>query len=327
MKLQSNVNIKPFGFHLDHTSKFFLSGSCFAENIGKKLEASKFKTMVNPMGISYNPISLFNLIERSIDEELFDHSDWESKDEILYNFDLHSDFSGTDIDHLISEANRSLIDQANFISSTQAIILSLGTAWVHVLKKEERLVNNCHKVPASEFNKMLLDQEAILEQFENIHAKIKKFNPKLEIIFTVSPIRHLKDGVHENQLSKSTLLLAVNEICQQFENCHYFPSYEIMMDELRDYRYYERDLIHPTALAIDIIWEKFQASIFNQESMQMIKQIGSLMNSVQHKAFHPESDKHQDFLKKLILELEALQLNSKIDLKDEIEAVKLQLIN
>lgn len=320
-KLQSHIKIKPLRTELDHDSKLLLLGSCFAENIGKKLLDLKFDCTVNPMGISYNPISLFHLLERSLKAEKFEKSEIDNANERYFSYDLHSSFSNSNAAVFLKNANQHLADQAQKLKAADCLILSLGTAWVHILKQNDRLVNNCHKIPSSSFRKGILGVSDILDAWKRLAQQIKKYNPKLKVIFTVSPIRHLKDGFRENQLSKSTLHLAVEEICREFENCLYFPSYEIMMDELRDYRFYDRDLLHPNQLAIDIIWEHFQSACISNGSRAANEELQKLQSSIAHRPFNSESKAHLRFLRNLHAELSAFEKRFKISLAAEISEI------
>lgn len=321
-KLQSRIKVDPLKLELNHRSQSMLSGSCFAENIGKKLIELKFDCTLNPLGISYNPISQFKLLERSLVEEVFEKNDLDFTNERYFTFDLHSTFSSSNAEELLSLANEQLSQQAKVLKKADCLILSLGTAWVHILKEENRLVNNCHKIPANEFDKALLSVSDIVDSWKNLSKQLNKQNPNLKVIFTVSPIRHLKDGFRENQLSKSTLHLAVEEICQQFENCFYFPSYEIMMDELRDYRFYERDLLHPNSLAIDIIWEHFQLACISESCRRSIEELQKLQSSIKHRPFNPNSKAHIDFLNNLLNELEDFEKRYPVDLAVETNDIQ-----
>ncbi|MAY82685.1 MAG: hypothetical protein CMP59_00990 [Flavobacteriales bacterium] len=324
-KLQSQININPLELELDQASKLLFLGSCFAENISKKLADFKFDCATNPLGISYNPVSLFNLLERSLKNEVFDLSELNYANERYFSYELHSAFSNPNREILLKEVNEQLALQAKWIESADCLLISLGTAWVHILKKEDRLVNNCHKVASSEFDKAILSINDIVESWKSLANELEKKNPKLKILFTVSPVRHLKDGFRENQLSKSTLHLAVEEICQEYKNCLYFPSYEIMMDELRDYRFYDRDLVHPNSLAIDIIWEHFQSACLKDKSKQAILELEKLQASMAHRPFNSESNAHLSFLKKLLTDLQQFEKSYEVDLGAELEEIKNKL--
>ena len=321
-KLQSQIKVSPLGIEIDHESTLLFLGSCFAENIGKKLLDLKFDCTVNPLGISYNPVSLFNLLERSLAEEQFDTSELDFANERYFSFDLHSIFSQSEAEDLISLANEQLAIQAERMKTADCLIVSLGTAWVHILKKDDRLVNNCHKIPSSEFSKAILSVKDIVKAWEGLNKKLMKVNPNLRVVFTVSPIRHLKDGFRENQLSKSTLHLAIEEICQDNKHCLYFPSYEIMMDELRDYRFYERDLLHPNQLAIDMIWEHFKLACLSKNGLKALEELQKLQASVAHRPFHSESKAHLDFLKHLLKDLQNFENTYQLRLESEINDVK-----
>lgn len=319
MKLQTQIPKSDLRIDLDHLSKIFLSGSCFADNIGYKLLSNKFNALVNPLGICYNPLSLFNLLQRSLLEDRFSEEDYDLNEDLHFCYDLHSDFSSLDLSKAVKKANKQLELQKAYLEGADCIILSLGTAWVHVRKSTRQLVNNCHKIPAAQFEKRLLSVTEIVEAWKDLSEHIGQ---KQKIILTISPVRHLKDGFHENQLSKAILLLAVEEICSEYKNCNYFPSYEIMMDELRDYRFYDQDLVHPSSMAIGIIWEYFVEMCLSKNGQKDLQRIQSLMNSFHHKAFEPQSSSHQKFLKKLITDFESAQAEIKIDLSEEINELR-----
>lgn len=326
MKLQTKLPPISEKLELNYSSHFLLNGSCFAENIGKRLEEAKFSSMVNPLGISFNPLSLFNLIQRSINREFFDLTDFQLADEKYFSFDLHSSFSSLNQEEAIRLANLRLEEQALYLQKANCIIFSLGTAWVHLKKDEQQLVNNCHQLPATEFEKTLLSIGEITDAWRELLKAFKKQGIKSQIIiFTVSPVRHLKDGFHENQLSKSTLLLAVDQICEEFDNCHYFPSYEIMMDELRDYRFYDRDLIHPNETAIDIIWEYFQNAFCSDSCRLDIQKVGEILAALHHKPFHAKSSSHIHFLEKLKEKIMSFQKTSQIQFDKELLMIENQL--
>lgn len=326
-QLQTIHERKALGIDLDHQSMMLFTGSCFAENIGAKLKQFKFNAEINPLGISYNPLSLFNLLERSIEGENFKASELHFENERYFSFDLHSSFSDPKVDRLIKQANLQLDVQTKYLAEADALFITMGTAWVHVFKKEKQLVNNCHKLPAKLFSKTLLSVNDITAAWDGLAKKIQARNPMIRIIFTVSPVRHLKDGFRENQLSKSTLHLAVEEICNKHRNCFYFPSYEIMMDELRDYRFYDRDLVHPNALGIDIIWEYFQKACLSNDCSLRLEELNKLLLSVAHRPFNVQSNAHQKFLKKLNTDLQEFAQKHRIDLQSETTEVKSKLID
>ena len=313
------LQAKKSAINFNHNDSFLLVGSCFSENIGKKLRRFKFDVLSNPMGIGYNPISIHKLLKRNFEVET---SELEG---IYFDHQLHSTFN----DENKANFEKNIADQKAItirqLQKNGILIITYGTAWVYELIENSELVNNCHKIPAKKFRKRLLSIQEIVNSCRDILKELKENYNLKQIIFTVSPVRHLKDGFVENQRSKATLQLAIQNILEQFEECTYFPSYELMMDDLRDYRFYKNDLLHPNSVAIQYIWEKFAENYFNKNTSELVSKIDKLNQSANHRAFQPKSEKHQQFLRKLKEEYELLQSNYPIDFSVEVEKVNKQL--
>lgn len=320
MKLRTEIPISKSKVEINHDSQILLLGSCFTENIGEKLKQHKFNILANPLGITYNPVSLSQLLMK---KEHFKEEDFESAKDIHFSYSLHSGFNSLSKSDVIESANKVLKLQQDFLKNCDTIFISLGTAWVFELKDSNSIVNNCHKQKADLFTKRLLSIQEIYTSLSNV---IESFDKDLNIVFTISPIRHIKDGMHENQLSKSSLLLAVQQLCDRFNNCSYFPSYEIMLDDLRDYRFYKADLIHPNELAIQYIWEKFSAYFFSEKTKSLNSKIQGFNSSITHKPFNAKSEQHQVFLQKLIQQLNDFQNQYSIDYTTEINSLRSQLL-
>jgi len=319
MKFRSEVNIDILEKKIKYSDNLLFIGSCFSGNIGNKFAERLFNTRVNPFGVIFNPISIFKLLERAIDNNYFDKSDWIFRNEKWLNLDLHGELSFSNIDEAISNSNILINDIHNFLKTTNHIFLTFGTAWVYTLKKNNQLVANCHKIPQKEFDKKLLTTNEIVEFGNSIISKLKKFNTKTQIIYTVSPVRHWSDGAHNNNLSKSTLHLSINEFLQH-KNTSYFPSYELVVDELRDYRFYERDLIHPNEMATDFVWDKLYDNWIENTTKEEILEIEKIILSSNHRPFNVESEAHQKFLKNTLNKLHQLKKkHTKINF-DEIES-------
>ena len=321
MKLKTTIKTVESNCNINHNQKLLLSGSCFAENMGRILKNRKFKLLINPLGISYNPISLHHLLTAKSG----DFQDIQKKNGVYYHFQLHSVFNRL----LKADFEENLKQCSNYqdrhLAETTSIFISYGTAIVHELKNTNQVVNNCHKQPAAIFNKRFLSVDEITTSFEQCREFLeKKYKKSFQFIFTVSPVRHLKEGFRQNQISKSILHLAVEKITK-LPNCHYFPSFEIMMDDLRDYRFYSEDLLHPNQTAIDYIWEKFEAAFCDEDCQQLNKKIKSIQQAMQHRAFLPQSNSHKNFLKQLEHQIKQLQIESKLDFQKEIEAIKEKL--
>ncbi len=292
MKLISPVNNGFPEIRLNHKNTFGFFGSCFAENIGEQFKTHQFLSYINPIGIAFNPISLIKLITR---ETVFSEEEFDPKS--LFHYDIHSQFIGKDLKETVSNANQALAQKEEAIKKSNFLFITWGTAWAYELKSSGALVNNCHKQKADLFSKCLLDVNEIVEAWKIGIRSLKEKNPSLEIVFTVSPVRHLKDGFHENQLSKSTLHLALHQLIANQDDLHYFPSYEIVMDEMRDYRFYKEDLIHLNKIGIRYIWEIVFDKIISEKSQKIIEQVAQIKSGIAHKAFHPDSKEHLAFIK------------------------------
>ena len=298
MKLQTQVPLAKAENQIDYTSRLMLLGSCFVENIGDKLSYYKFQVLQNPFGILFHPLAIENLTSRAIhhkqytEEEVFFLNDrWQC-------YDVHSDLSSLTKEGLFQNLNSGLLQSQLQINSASHFVITLGTAWAYELKESGKEVANCHKVPQKAFGKQLLSIEKISQSLEVIINQIRAVNAEAEIIFTVSPVRHLKDGFVENQQSKAHLITAVHQVLKKGKAV-YFPSYELMMDELRDYRFYARDMVHPNDLAIDYIWEKFKMVWICETSYKTMDEVAAIQKGLNHRPFSSESGKHQEFLRTL----------------------------
>jgi len=315
MNFRTNIQLKPERNQIDYSSKLFLIGSCFSENISKKLTYYKFQTYSNPFGILFNPIAIETSITNAINKKEYTEKDIFNLNERWHCFDAHSDLSASDKNQLVKNLN-STIKQANkqLINSTH-IIITLGTAWVYRFIETDTIVGNCHKIPQKKFLKELLSVEEISASLENISALIKDINPAATIIFTVSPVRHLKDGFVENMQSKAHLLTAIHEIINAKNQLYYFPSFEIMMDDLRDYRFYANDMLHPNETAINYIWEQFKTVWIAESTAKIMNEVEAIQRGLAHKPFNPNSEQHQLFIEKINLKIIALKKQYAIDFK------------
>lgn len=295
MKLTTQVDIPKFPFEISHETKTIFTGSCFAENVGEKLSNLKFSSQVNSLGINYNPVSLANSIERSINNKLLSGYNLFNANGLWNNYDFHSKFSDVDKDVCLQKINNSVESSHEFIKEADVLFVSLGTAYTYVLKEIGITVSNCHKQPDNIFTRKLLDVEEITDIWSKLIKEIEQFNPKLKVIFTISPIRHKRDGFIANQLSKSVLFVAINELIDKFENVFYFPSYEIIMDELRDYRFYQDDMIHPSNFAVDYIMERFGDAFFSEETHKLNKLIEKIVSASNHRPFNPKTEEYRKF--------------------------------
>ena len=303
MNLQTQVPLQQAEHQFDYQSQLLLLGSCFVENIGKKLDYNKFRSLQNPFGILFHPKAIENLLSKSIHAFSYTEEDIFYHNERWHCFDAHSDLSDVSKEELLRKLNNGLKDTRLQISKLTHIIITLGTAWVYRNNTLNAIVANCHKVPQKEFSKDLLSVESIVKSLENTIGLIKSTNPDAQIIFTVSPVRHLKDGFVENQQSKAHLITAILHVLEKNVTLSavegYFPSYEIMMDELRDYRFYKSDMVHPNELAVDYIWEKFKDVWISREAFATMDKVEEIQRGLKHRPFNPDSKEHQKFLNSL----------------------------
>ncbi|MCF8262301.1 MAG: GSCFA domain-containing protein, partial [Melioribacteraceae bacterium] len=277
MQFRTEVEIESSKSKIEHNHKIFLIGSCFAENISKKLNYFKFGTLLNPTGIIYNPISIYNTIDLINSNKIFEKNDLIYHNGEFHSFYHHSDFSSHDPLQSLEKINSSLKDAREFLKASEWIVISLGTALVFEFINEKRIVSNCHKIPAKEFKSFRLNLHETVDYISRMITIINQISPHAKIILTVSPIRHWKNGAVENQLSKSTLLLAVNEVVKNIPIADYFPSYEILMDDLRDYRFFASDLLHPSEQAVNYIWEKFSTTYFSDDCFRVMNEIKKIV--------------------------------------------------
>lgn len=308
MKLQTNIPLSKEPHHpIDYSSKLLLLGSCFSENMGEKLKYFQFSTLQNPFGILFQPKSIENSVTNAINKKEYSGNDIFQLNERWHSFDAHSELSNSSKELILEQLNQSIqLTHRRLLESTH-IIITLGTAWIYRHIETDTIVANCHKVPQKKFLKELLSVDEIRESLDSMITLIREINPKVNFIFTVSPVRHLKDGFIENQQSKSHLISAIHEVIDRRKHIFYFPSYEILMDELRDYRFYAEDMIHPNQIAIDYIWERFVNSWISDSATSLMTKVDSIQKRRQHKPFNPNSEEHQKFLQKLdsdILELQ-----------------------
>ena len=283
MKFRTEITMSPAPFSISHSDKVMMMGSCFAENISDRMLCAGFTVNVNPFGVVYNPASLANGLQELIFRKPYTEADLFLHEGAYHSFSHHSRFSGRDKTAVLEKINTTLADASEFLRQAQLLIITFGTAYVYHLVSTGKVVSNCHKLPAREFEEKRLTVEQITEQWNQLIRDIRTVNPEIKILFTVSPIRHWKNGANANQLSKAVLLLAVDEMIQSNRQCFYFPAYEIVLDDLRDYRFYADDLIHPNSQSIDYIWEKFSDAFFNPSTVKLIREYEAKQKALNHR--------------------------------------------
>jgi len=296
IRFRSEIDIPRYPFKLEHFHRVATFGSCFAANMGERLEAARFSVLDNPFGVLYNPFSIRTALQRAADNHLFGKDDLIFHEEQWHSFYHHSDFSRGDPQECLRVINESIRKTQSYLSKTDFILITYGTAYVYRYRKNGQIVSNCHKIPAKEFDHFRLSLSQISENIRRTIAAARRLNPEIRFIFSVSPIRYLKEGFTENQLSKALLLLAVHEAIGQDERSVYFPAYEIMMDDLRDYRFYEANLVHPNALAIDYIWHIFAEAFFSEECRRSVQKTEKLVSACRHRPRNPGAGKYKQFL-------------------------------
>lgn len=282
MKFRTEIFISPGKFKISHACKIAIYGSCFAENMASKFLDAGFSIDLNPFGIAYNPFSLSQNLNRLLDNKRFSMNDLFEDNGIYHSFLHHSRFSGTGPDEVLLKINSRMEESSAFLQTADWLIITLGTAYVYRLQSTGNVVSNCHKLPAKLFTYNRLTIEMIVKEWNDLIVRLQTLHPSLRILFTVSPIRHWKDGAHDNQLSKSILLLSVEELLQKHSHCFYFPAYELVLDDLRDYRFYAGDMLHPSSQAIDYVWEKFKETWFDDETLKKAQEFAKIHQTMKH---------------------------------------------
>ncbi|MBE9575231.1 GSCFA domain-containing protein [Flavobacterium proteolyticum] len=308
MQFTTKIPVQKSAFPIDYDSKVMLLGSCFAENMGKKFDYFKFQAITNPFGIIFNAVSLEKLIRRAVENRTFTENDIFFHNDLWHCYEVHSELSNPNKEVFLSNLNSILESTYRHIASLTHCIITLGTSWVYRNIETYEIVANCHKVPQKQFIKELLSINQIEESLQSIISLIHSVNPNCNFIFTVSPVRHIKDGFAENTLSKAHLIAAIHKtITHHPSPITYFPSYEIMMDELRDYRFYAEDMLHPNQTAIDYIWIQFFENYISESVFGLMNEICSIQKGLQHRPFNPNTENHQKFLNQLDLKIKAIK--------------------
>lgn len=296
MKFRSEITIPPIKVKIGCKKPVILLGSCFTENIGTYLENHLFNVSVNPFGVIYNPFSIRNAVEALLHRNSYTEKDLSRHNELWFSFDHYTKFSDPDPQQALRKINDTFAAARTLFADTDRLILTFGTAYVYALKKNGRIVNNCHKIPAREFERRRLTIQEITIAYADLIEKLLAFQPGMKILFTVSPVRHLKDGFIENQRSKSTLLLAIDALVKAFPDaCDYFPSYEIMLDDLRDYRFYAGDLVHPSETGMNYISELFRDHCLDEHAQQVVREIDPLLRALNHHPGHSGTEAYKKF--------------------------------
>jgi len=306
IQLQTPVTLSPSSKKISHDKYLLLLGSCFSEHIGEKLNRYRFNVCNNPTGILYNPCSIASALSRIISAQPYTREDIFYHQGLYKSWDHHSRFSHPDPDITLQNMNDQLEKAIQYYKKLDFLLLTPGTASVFYLLENRRVVANCHKFPQNNFSQTLLAPDSIVNTLSPIFEELFSSNPSLTIGFSVSPVRYIQESLHKNQVSKSHLLTAIYALEQRFSQVYYFPAYEIMIDELRDYRFYNQDMIHPNETAISIIWEKFQKVFLSKRAMDFIKDYTPVLLAREHRILYPELDSTKVFAHSQIKKIELL---------------------
>lgn len=309
MDFRTKTQFSSTQWRLHHIDRLLIMGSCFAEHIGLRLKQMKFRCEVNPFGVLYNPLSIAEALQRLHHRKLFTQEELHLFADGGWNSWLHhSKFSMANRADALNNINERMTSASLSLSNADTLIITWGTAWVYRLSSDGAIVGNCHKQPDKLFIRQRLTVTQIVETYTTLLEELWIQHPQLHILFTISPVRHLKDGLHGNQLSKSTLLLATDELCRKFpERCHYFPAYEIVIDELRDYRFFAEDMAHPSSQAIDYIWECFTEHYMDKNAKDFIETWRKIHRALEHRPFHPEAEEYRNFVRQNLQKISDLK--------------------
>lgn len=291
MEFRTKISIEPSANLISHANKGLLVGSCFTENIGNLLLQHQFQVYQNPHGIIYNPVSIFNSIAEVAATRKYTEEDLLLNNELYVSLNHHGNFSGMEKAHVLKGINQEIEKAHAHFNASDFIIITLGTSFVYEYLELQKIAANCHKIPNSKFAKRLLTIPEIVDSY----ATIQSYLHNKKIIFTVSPVRHWRDGAVENQRSKSILVESIHQVIDTYSNCSYFPAYEIMMDELRDYRFYEKDMLHPNTVAVEYIWQRFSETYFSASTQQINQQIAKINLLLQHRIKHENTNEQKQF--------------------------------
>jgi hypothetical protein len=300
MKFHLNHTPDRAGFDIEHGHRIFLTGSCFAAEIGALLGEHRFRVMTNPDGVLFNPVSICNSLDYALHIRPFNSSLLVEREGVCCSYLHHSSVQAKTPDELLRKIRTTAERTQEFLWSANFLVITFGSAFIYYHKELDQVVANCHKQPSSLFEKQLLSAGAIVRLYDKLITALRNVNPGIKIIFTVSPVKHLADGVVGNTLSKSTLLLSVHDIIRRHPDCHYFPAYELVTDDLRDYRFYKEDLAHPNELAVRYVWDKFSSCYFTDETLELNRQIERLTQAMKHRQMNEGGDqaKLQEYIRR-----------------------------
>jgi hypothetical protein len=308
MKMMLDIDIKSPAEQITYSDKIFLIGSCFTEHIGGRLMELKFPVLQNPNGILFDPVSVSKSLLSYVNEKRYGKDDLLYLNELWQSWNHHSMYSGMEMAEVLTNINNSQQRAHNFLKTADWLIVTLGSSFSYRLTEGGEPVANCHRAPSQWFNKYLLTIEETTNALREAIDALQGFNPRLKIIFTISPVRHIRDGVIENNRSKARLLEAVHGLTETYEHCYYFPAYEIVIDVLRDYRFYDIDLVHPNYAATEFVFDKFTEYFLDAEALEIMEEVKKIVTGFKHKPFQPETQSHQNFLRTYFDKVKQLQV-------------------
>jgi hypothetical protein len=317
---RTEIQPLPSSFKISHKTRVLTIGSCFAEVMGSRLSSNKFETLSNPYGILYNPISLFDSFNL---QYLLREDHFVETRERWFNYTLHSRLNAASKQELINIIEATADHLERYLQTCDVIVFTLGTAATYMHKENNFPVANCHQMPSSGFKRALVSAENITHSFHSLYEHLKKLNSNIKFVFTVSPVRHVRDTLQYNCISKSVLRLACHHLADAYECVEYFPAYEIMMDDLRDYRFYKADMIHPSEVAETYIWELFSASYFSEDTKQILGQWDGIIKAMNHQPFYEKSEAYIRFLEATIAKTKKMSEYFNVD--TELSTLQKQL--
>ena len=310
MEFRTTFKIPPSPDKITFNDPVMFIGSCFATSIGNKLEAGRMPVMINPSGTVYNPVSVTNTLQTIASGRNYKKEDLYNNNGIWLSFDHYTDFSSESPEQALDKINGQVEAAGKFLSGAHYLFITFGTARIFIWKKTGKIVSNCHKIPAAEFTHDLLSVNDIVKLWNGQLDRLHSMFPALKVVFTISPVRHWKDGAHGNQVSKSVLFLAVEELLGHPSHPLYFPAYELLMDDLRDYRFYDDDLLHPSAAAVDYIWDAFSECWFDSKTSDLWKEVSKITKAVSHRITRGNEGEIKTFAEKMISAIERLNANN-----------------
>lgn len=323
-KFRTRVDIAEAAGKMDYKAKSLWMGSCFSDTIGKIMAGHKFPVLLNPFGTLFNPFSVMDNLRRLISGQAFTGADLHYNDGLWFSFSHYTGFAHPNADACLSAMNDSLKTASDWLKQSGFLLLTFGTARIFQLKESGQIVANCHKLPSVSFASRLAEPAEIIQSCDVAMRELRQMNPAMQVIFTLSPVRHWSDGAESNQLSKSILHYSMHEILKKYDQAYYFPAYEIFMDELRDYRFYAADMLHPSEQASRYVWERFTETWIDNASKKIMADVTAVMKAAGHRPLHAESTNHKQFKHNTLQQIEHLTaMYPFLDFSNEIALLQL----